>query len=124
MTLGIVLVLLLGSLGGAYVVAPLLRRGATEPEHATCGTLDGLRELHARHQALLASLKDLEDDRETDKLGDEDYVALKSRLTSDAIDVMRRLDEAEGERAQATERERRSTLPLQYPGGGRSDEGS
>ena len=121
MTVGLVLTLLLALLAAAWVVAPLLRPGAAEPELGSSGSLDGLRELHARHQALLASLRDLEDDRETDKLDDEDYATLKSRLTAEAIEVMRRLDVAEGEQAERSERERRASLPLQYPGGGRSD---
>ena len=52
---------------------------------------------------LLASLRDLEDDRATNKLDEGDYRELQERLSAEAIVVMRRLDELarEHERAEA-----------------------
>ena len=121
MTLGFILVLLAAALATAFVVAPLLRRDATDPESVRPGTTDQLRELHTQQQALLASLKDLEDDHATDKIGDEDYEALNQRLTAEAIEVMRQLDGAQREQEALEERERQATRPLQYPGAGRPD---
>jgi hypothetical protein len=70
---------------------------------------------------LLASLKDLEDDRETDKIGDEDYERLKSRLSAQTIEVMQRLDRVERQREKALAEEREASRPLPYPGRRRSD---
>ena len=120
MNLGTVLILLLAAAALLFVMAPLLRRGRPDPNEREEASLASLRELHARQQMLLAALKDLEDDRATDKIGDSDYEQLKQRLSTEAIEVMRRLDAAEHEREQALEREREASRPLRYPGGRRS----
>jgi hypothetical protein len=122
MTAGTLLALLLAAGALVFVLSPLLRRDALEADGRPRGSLDELRELHARQQMLLASLKDLEDDRATDKLGDEDYERLKARLTSQTIEVMQRLDAAEHARERELERERKASRPLQYPGGRRPDQ--
>ena len=36
--------------------------------------------------------EDLEDDRETDKISEHDYMQLKNRLTAQAIETMKKLD--------------------------------
>jgi Tfp pilus assembly protein PilN len=95
MTVGTLLTTLLALGALAYVLAPLLRRDALEPHAGRGAALDELRELHARQQMLLASLKELEDDRQTGKIGDEDYERLHARLSAQAIEVMQRLDRAE-----------------------------
>ncbi len=120
MILGTVLVLLLAAAALVFVMAPLLRRGRPDANERDEASLASLRELHARQQMLLAALKDLEDDRATDKIGDSDYEQLKQRLSTEAIEVMRRLDAAEHEREQALEREREASRPLRYPGARRS----
>lgn len=121
MTAGGVLAVLVAIAATAYVLAPLWRRDALEADGSGGVALDELRELHARHQMLLASLKDLEDDRATDKIGPEDYDHLNSRLTAQAIEVMQRLDAAEQQRQERLEAERRASRPLRYPGKLRSD---
>ena len=121
MILGTILILLLAAAALAFVMAPLLRPERPHANESDEASLDALRELHARQQMLLAALKDLEDDRATDKLGDSDYEQLKQRLSTEAIEVMRRLDAAELEREQALERERVASRPLRYPGPKRSD---
>jgi len=116
-----VLLLLLAAAALVFILTPLLgraRRSANEHDEAS---LASLRELHARQQMLLAALKDLEDDRDTDKIGDSDYEQMKQRLSTEAIEVMRELDTAEQEREQALEREREASRPLRYPGTRRSD---
>ena len=120
MILGTVLVLLLAAAALVFVMAPLLRRDQANANERDEAALSSLRELHARQQMLLTALKDLEDDRATDKIGDSDYEQLKQRLSTEAIEVMRRLDAAEHEREQALEREREASGPLRYPGGRRS----
>jgi hypothetical protein len=102
-----------------WVLVPLLRSGAGRVE-STRQSVSELRELHAQQQMLLASLKDLEDDRATNKLGDDDYAALKERLSAETIDVMRRLDAAQAAHDEETERERRAAEPLRHPAAGRS----
>ena len=117
MTTGVVLMLFVTAAALWFVLSPILRRDALEPDERPKGSLDELRELHATQQMLLASLKDLEDDRATDKIGEQDYEELKSRLTAQAIEVMKRLDVAEEERERRLEQARQASRPLQYPGG-------
>lgn len=116
MTTGVILALLALVGTAVYVIAPLLRSDALVPEESSGASVDELRDLHARQQMLLASLKDLEDDRSTDKVGDEDYESLKSRLSTQAIEIMQRIDRVEGERQEGLERDRVAALPLKYPG--------
>ncbi len=120
MILGIVLVVLLAAAALVFVSAPLLRGERSEENESDKASRGALRELHARQQMLLAALKDLEDDRSTDKIDDSDYEELKQRLSTEAIEVMRQLDAAEQEREQLLEREREATRPLRYPGARRS----
>lgn len=122
MTGGIVVAALLGLAAVAFVLAPLLRRDALDAGERNEPALDELRELHARQQMLLASLKDLEDDRATDKIGDEDYERIKARLSSQAIEVMRRLDAAEAQHDAKLEQEEEASRPLRYPGARRPGE--
>ena len=121
MTTGALLALLIALAAAAFVVAPLLRRDALEPEERPEAAIGELRELHERQQMLLASLKDLEDDRATDKLDEQDYERLKSELSGQAIEVMQRIDIGEQEHDATLERDRAVSRPLQYPGKGRAD---
>ncbi len=121
MTTGLLLVLLVFVAAAAYLAAPLLRRDALEPEELRRPAVDALRELNARQQMLLASLKDLEDDRQTDKIGDEDYAALKERLSLQAIEIMQKIDLLEAERLKEIEAAEAAARPLQYPGPDRGD---
>ena len=125
MTLGFVLVGIVAVLSIGWIALPLIDRDATAPEDHQRVNVSKLRELHARQQMLLASLRDLEDDRATDKLDDADYAKLKSRLSNETIDVMKQLDGAETERREEVERIESAQRPLQYkppeePEGGRT----
>ncbi len=119
MTAAILLALALAAL--AYLAAPLVRRDALETEERQEPVLDELRELHARQQMLLASLKDLEDDRATDKIDAADYERLNGELAAQAMEVMQRLDQAEQEHDRLLERERDATRPLRHPAARRPD---
>jgi hypothetical protein len=55
-----------------------------------------IEQLVARKSALLQSLKDIEFDRETGKLAEQDYDRLRSRYERKALDVMRELDALRG----------------------------
>ena len=120
MIVGTGLILLLAAAALVFIMAPLLRRARPDASEEHEASLALLRELHARQQMVLGSLKDLEDDRATDKLGDSDYEELKQRLSTEAIEVMRQLDVAEHEREQALDQEREASRPLRYPGARRS----
>ena len=88
---GLLLALLVGAGALCYVAAPLFRRDATEAERVA-RTLGEAADLQSRREMLLASLRDLEDDRATDKIDEADYEVSHARLSAEAIEVMRRLD--------------------------------
>jgi cytochrome c-type biogenesis protein CcmH/NrfG len=75
----------------AYVLAPLFRPGAAEAER-TARVLSEEQDLESQREMALSALRDLEDDRATGKIGDHDYDDLKARLSSRAVDVLKRLD--------------------------------
>lgn len=102
----------------AFVAAPLLRTDAAEAERISWA-LSGAAELHSRHTMVLSSLKDLEDDRATGKLDDADYESLKARLTVEAVELMKQLDEAK-ERESRPEPTGPRALPGADSDGGRS----
>lgn len=56
-----------------------------------------LGELEAEKARLIEDLHELELDRETGKLSDEDYRANRTRLKTRAVDVMRRIEELRGD---------------------------
>jgi hypothetical protein len=121
MILGVLLAVLLAVTALGYVLAPLLRGDALDSDERSEATLDELRTLHARKQMLLVSLKDLEDDRQTEKIGPDDYERLKARLSTQTVEVMRRIDAVEKERERMLAQERKASRPLSYPGKRRSD---
>ncbi len=93
MMLEVMVILIVGAVVLAFVAAPLLRTDAAEAERVS-RALSAAAELHSRHVMVLGSLKDLEDDRATGKLDDADYESLKNRLTVQAVELMKALDEA------------------------------
>jgi len=89
--------LALAAVAALLVAAPLWRaRGATR--RPPVEELDEARELQSQQEMLLSSLRDLEDDHATDKVGEDDYRVLHAKLSAEAIAVMRRLDAAEQRR--------------------------
>ena len=63
--------------------------------------ISDVADLQSRHDMLLGSLKDLEDDHATGKLTDEDYESVRGGLTAQAVQVLKQLDAAQ-EREQRT----------------------
>jgi len=114
MTLGFILTGIVALLSIGWIVAPLLHRDAVRSEDLERVNLSELRELHARQQMLLASLRDLEDDRASEKLDDADYESLKARLSNETIDVMKKLDGAESDRQDAMQQLEDAERPLEY----------
>lgn len=73
------------------VLGPLFRPDALEAERVA-NALSTEQDLHTRHAMALAGLRDLEDDHQTGKIGDADYAALKAKLESRAVELMKSLD--------------------------------
>ena len=93
MMLGAWAAALLGLVALALIVAPLLR-GESAPAAREAAAASEARDLQSQREMLLASLRDLEDDHATAKISDEDYESLKQQLTRQAVEVLKRLDDA------------------------------
>jgi len=79
------------------VLAPLFRPGALEAERVS-GLLSKEQDLDTRRAMALSALRDLEDDRQTGKIGDADYAAIKAKLEARAVELMKSLDALAAER--------------------------
>jgi len=97
MTAGIIIVALLGAASVAILMAPLLRVDAARAE-LLVDHLSAERDLASHQATILVSLKELEEDRENHKIGDDDYDSLKAQLTHQAVEIMKRIDEAKARR--------------------------
>ena len=85
----LVLVLVVLALIVLLVSAPLRRRGSVE------GDEDGERaELEAARDAKYREIRDADLDHRTGKLSDADWRAQDRALRAEAMDILRRLDEA------------------------------
>jgi hypothetical protein len=86
-------VVLLGLAAGvvAFVLAPLLRADAAEAERVSA-VVSEERDLASRREMLVATLRDLEDDRATGKVDEADYAELHARLSAEAVVVLRQID--------------------------------
>jgi hypothetical protein len=79
----------------AWLVTGPLRRPAEEEDERGRAVL---ADLEAAREAKYREIRDVELDYRTGKLSDEDFRALDRTLRGEAIDILRRLDEAKGER--------------------------
>jgi len=77
-----------------FVLAPLLGWGA-EPAFETADSAAASRreELMRRRQEMLAGIKDLELEYAVGKLTREDFEQTRARLSSEAVNIYRHLDE-------------------------------
>jgi hypothetical protein len=92
MSLGALFSAVLAAGTAAFVLAPLLRKDAAREE--TVAAIESeARDLRSRHEMALSALRDLEDDRETGKIGEADYAELRARLTAQAVEILKKLDE-------------------------------
>jgi hypothetical protein len=85
--------LVLAVLGAAvFVITGPLRRppGEREPEDR------GEAALEAAKDAKYREIRDAELDRRTGKLSEEDWRALDAQLRAEAVEILRRLDQARG----------------------------
>jgi len=98
----VLIALLIGS-GLTFVLSPLFRENGT-PDASTGPDEDrrpapasrrfiGQDELIARRDAIYASLKDAEFDREMGKLSHDDYQVVRTRYMRDAAHILRQLDQ-------------------------------
>jgi len=79
------------------VLAPLFRPDAQEAERVS-SALSVEQDLSTRHAMALAALRDLEDDRQTGKIGDADYAQMRGKLEARAVELMKSLDGLAAER--------------------------
>ena len=87
----VVLVIVLALVVAAVVLAPLFRPDAQEAERYS-QALSAEQDLSTRHAMALQALRDLDDDRQTGKIGDADYATLRAKLEARAIELMKTLD--------------------------------
>jgi hypothetical protein len=86
-----VAVALLALTVAVVVLAPLFRPDAQEAERVS-QALSNEQDLSTRHAMAVAALRDLEEDRQTGKIGDADYAELKTKLEARAVELMKSLD--------------------------------
>jgi len=91
---GALCALLLAGGAAAFILAPLFRADAAQEERAS-RLLSNLSDLQSEREMALSALRDLEDDRATGKVSDADYAVLQARYTERAVEVLKKLDEAE-----------------------------
>lgn len=82
---------LLGTLAGAWVIGPIVRRRLALLGDPVAG---GIVDANARKRVALASLREIEYDRIGGKLDDEDYQRLKAQLEREALHAMAAADAA------------------------------
>jgi hypothetical protein len=75
----------------AIVLAPLFRPDALQAERVS-SALSAEQDLTTRHAMALSALRDLEDDRQTGKIGDADYAQMRATLEARAVELMKSLD--------------------------------
>ena len=91
MNTGSILALLLGAGSLTWMLIPVFQK-KSDQEEAEAVAFGEEHDLVSQKEMLLAALKDLEDDHETSKISEEDYLPLKNQLTAEAIDIMKKLD--------------------------------
>ena len=98
MTVGTILALALAALVAVFVLAPLFRADAAQEERRAARQSEE-EDLLSQREMTMGAIRDLEDDRATGKIGEEDYRSGKAELTARAVDLLKRLDEIEGKKA-------------------------
>ena len=73
----------------AYVLAPLFREPAPQPNAGNLARDARIEDERERAERAVDALREIEFDRATGKLSDADYVALKTRYTELALAAMR-----------------------------------
>jgi hypothetical protein len=94
----------------AFKVAPFLRKDAAEAERVATA-VSAEMDAHSRHDMVLAALKDLEDDRATEKIDEDDYQTLKNKLSTRAVELMKQMDVMDEEHAKKEARQGPRAIP-------------
>ena len=97
----------------AYVGWPLIT--PLLAEDAPSAREEKRKELVEEKERLLQALRDLDHDRRTGKLEDDDYKTLGDRLKADAANVLRELDQNDGRRGDAPSAPVQTELPDTKP---------
>ena len=93
--------------------ALLEQRGESASAALLRDDLRQLEELVAERALMLSALRELELDRELDKISEQDYLLLKRRHERQAVQIMRRLDDLYGGRGWESAIERELTQRLE-----------
>ncbi len=94
MNTGSIVAMVLGVAALTWMLTPIFQKNADQEEAEALASGEA-HDLVAQKETLLAALKDLEDDLETAKICEEDYLPLKNQLTAETIEVMKKLDSLE-----------------------------
>ncbi len=92
MTTGTLLILLLAAAAAVLVLRPVFRSESGADERIS-SSLSEEQDLTSQRDMALSALRDVEDDRATGKIADQDYEEIKARLTARAVAILKRLDE-------------------------------
>ena len=85
-----------------FVVTAPLRRDRAAGERAAMTTRGDLAELEAEREAKYREIRDADLDHRTGKLSDADYEGLDRTLRAEAVEIMHRIDRANGESPNAS----------------------
>ena len=111
MSLGVALACLLGFAVLGWLLLPVIREsGGYEPPRAS--ERSELEDLYIQREGTYSTLKELEFDHETGKLIDDDYKELRMRYSSEAVQILKRIDELEASGAKV---ERDARIPKAVP---------
>ncbi len=114
MVAGVIVALLILSGATLWVAWPLFRPESAREMEEPSPLMACARELESRREMLLSTLRDLDEDREANKLDPQDHAEIRGRLAVEAADVLRRIDE---NRAALDSEERRRFPVIPHPAG-------
>ena len=89
----------------AFLLWPLLKPGPTDEEGDT--GLTRLQALHAEREAILIAVRDLDFDRQMDKVSEADYQAQRETLMQRGVDILKVIDALESDAIESAVRARR-----------------
>ena len=79
----------------AYIAHPYFKKQNTSPKSKKASS-NRLSNLHAQRDTVLASIKDLEFDREMGKVSDEDYAQMNAQFRREAVGILQQIDQSNG----------------------------
>jgi rubrerythrin len=79
----------------AYIAHPYFKKQTVSPKSKKARS-NRLSDLQAQRDTILASIKDLEFDREMGKVSDEDYAQMNTQFRRDAVGILQQIDQSNG----------------------------